>query len=231
MTRSAFSTRQIRSSALPALALAALLASGCATTASSQGPSSAGQSGPVKDPTVATVQQQPQAYQQRSVRWGGTVAAIENREQATWIEVIERPLNRTGRPNNSRLSNGRFLAIVPQFLDPADYRAGRSITITGNIDGSDTRKIGDADYRYPKVVVADHTLWQTPTRLASGSDGYHPHHSPFRSKLSIGFGFGHRGSFGFFGSRSGYGRQRYRHGRSVYRHRGAHGRKHFRRRH
>jgi len=161
MTLSIPYARNIRTALLPALVLATMVTTGCATVASNQSSSTSQQAANPDGPNVSTVLESPESHQKSSVRWGGTVVAVENRENATWIEVVERPLNREGRPVDSRLSNGRFLAIVPEFLDPADYRSGRAITVSGSIDGSDTRKIGDAAYDYPKVVVADHQLWTT----------------------------------------------------------------------
>ena len=130
-------------------------------------------------------------HAQSEVQWGGVVNQVENREGATWIEVIERPLNSNGQPVTSSLSGGRFLAVVPGFLDPTDYRKGRAITVSGNIQGIDIRPFGDTSYDYPKVSVADHQLWvPNNRRLARRGGYYHPH----LGKVSLGIGFGRRSS-------------------------------------
>ncbi len=218
------------------LLIAVLFAGGCATT-QAPGTGSSANDG-LDAPSVEAVRTQPELHQNRTVRWGGTVVAVENREDSTWVEVIERPLTRGGQPRASSQSRGRFMAVVPGFLDPVDYGAGKAITVTGAVDGSDTRNIGGASYDYPRVVVSEHRLWTSEeTRFARrGSYGYGGHYglsyyspyfglsygSRFGSRLS--FGFGHPFRYGFIGHRyrGGFGHGRFRHGRSF--HRGGRGR-------
>jgi len=211
------------------LALGVMMLAGCAT--SGNGPFVAAETAEAAEKlTVAAVRQQPNVHAQSEVQWGGVVNQVENREGATWIEVIERPLNSNGHPVTSSLSGGRFLAVVPGFLDPTDYRKGRAITISGNIQGIDIRPFGDTAYDYPKVSVTDHQLWvPNNRRLARRGGYYHPHLGKVslgigfgrRSSLGIGFGFGHKG-FGRFGHRGfghrGYGRGGFGRGRFIRRH-------------
>ncbi len=212
-----------------------LLTGGCATTQAPSDGSSANDG--LQPPTVESVRIQPELHQNRTVRWGGTVVAVENRDDSTWVEVIERPLSRGGQPLTTRQSRGRFMAVVPGFLDPVDYSAGKAITITGAVDGSDTRKIGEASYDYPRVVVSEHQLWTAEqTRFARrgrGGYGYKGHYglsyyspfigfsygSRFGSRLSL--SFGHPFRYGYIGHRyrSGYGFRNhpFGHGRYFYR--------------
>ena len=171
------------------LALAAMVLTGCATSGRTLQPvETSANDGEL---SIAEVRNNPQAAEQSEIAWGGVVAGIENREDATWIEVIERPLNRNGQPDLSSRSGGRFLAVVPEFLDPADYRTGLAITVTGNIQGIDTRPIGETSYDYTKVNVVNHQLWLPSSRVA-GRRGYY---SPYRGSVSV--GFGSRRGFGF----------------------------------
>ena len=161
--------------------------------------------------TVSAVRQQPQVHAQSEVEWGGVVARVENREGATWIEVIERPLNNSGQPIPSNLSGGRFLAVVPGFLDPADYREGLAITVAGNIDGIDVRPLGETTYDYPKVSVVDHQLWIPNSRRLARRGHYY---RPYLSNVSLGFGLGRRSSLGFgfgFGGHKGFSRRGFGH--------------------
>ena len=214
------SLNRIRKMTFPALVLALMVTTGCATRAADPGAADgAATQVSANGPSVESVLKEPGAHQKSAVQWGGTVVGIENRENATWIEVVDKPLDENGRPNNEQLSKGRFLAVVPEFLDPTDYQPGRQITVSGNVDGSDTRKIGDADFDYPKVVVAEIQLWlasDNNTQLARSSSRFY--YSPFVSKFSFGFGSrgfrGFRGGIGFssrgrFG-RSGFSRSRFR---------------------
>ena len=201
------------------LAVGVMLLAGCATSGNRAFVAAEKEAAP-DVLTVAAVRQQPQVHAQSEVECGGVVAQVENREGATWIEAIERPLNSIGQPIPSNLSGGRFLAVVPGFLDPADYREGRAITVAGNIEGIDVRPLGGTAYDYPKVSVVDHQLWIPNTqRLARRGHYYRPYLGNVRlgigfgrrSSIGFGFGFGHKG-FGRFGHR-GFGRGSFIHGR------------------
>lgn len=96
------------------------------------------------------------------VRWGGVIALLENRQQDTWIEIVDRPLDSNGRPVDSDKSGGRFIARIPGFLDPATYARDRELTVTGLLAASITRAVGDYPYRYPVVAVDSYYLWAKP---------------------------------------------------------------------
>ena len=221
--------------ALASFALLLALA-GCSTApANRSAGEETGSAVSASGPGVASVIKNPELHQRSSVRWGGTLVSIENTEDATLLEIIGRPLNSDGRPIESEQSSGRFLAVVPGFLDPIDYRTGQAITIDGTVEGSDSRNIGGASYDYPRVLVADHQLWEPATaQVASYRKRgyyypYYPYYAPFRGSISI--GFGSRFRFGLSGSkRFGHGRFGFRHNRgySRFRHRGFSGHRGFR---
>ena len=117
----------------------------------------------------------------------------------------------------SSLSGGRFLAVVPGFLDPVDYRQGQAITVSGSIDGIDVRPLGETAYDYPKVSVVDHQLW-VPNNRRFARRG---HYRPYLGNVSLGLGFGfNRGFIGInkgfsrFGRR-GFGRSGFSRGRGF----------------
>ena len=116
--------RKIRYKLVPLLAFAVIL-SGCATGPSEQ---SIGQTDNATK--VSAVREQPELHENAEVTWGGSVIGIENREDETWVEIIDRPLHQSGLPDLRDNSTGRFIAVVPGFLDPLEYTKGRSITIT-----------------------------------------------------------------------------------------------------
>ena len=108
-----------------------------------------------------------------TVRWGGTIASVENRREETWIDVVARPLASDGSPKDGDSpAMGRFLARVPGFLDPAVYSAGRELTVLGTFTGIETRSIGDFPYRYPVARVQQHYLW--PPALEPRPSDYSP---------------------------------------------------------
>lgn len=114
------------------------------------------------DPGLLAAQKEGDAYVGRQVRWGGTIATIENKESETWVEIVARALRRYGQPYESDKSIGRFIARVNGFLDPAIFSAGRQITISGKLEKSVIRPIGEFTYLYPVVDVDSYYLWETP---------------------------------------------------------------------
>lgn len=98
----------------------------------------------------------------KRVRWGGRIAAVENRAQETWIDIVARSLDGNGRPRTGDESQGRFLARVDGFLDPAVYTKGRLITVAGTIERALTRPIGEYPYNYIVVKAETTKLWEPP---------------------------------------------------------------------
>lgn len=115
---------------------------------------------PHGNPPLAAVRADPGRFSGTPVRWGGTIAAVENRKNDTWIDVVGRQLERDGRPIVGDRSEGRFMAKLHGFVDPAVYAKGRELTVAGTIAGELTKRIGQFPYRF--VVVDVHTLhlWQ-----------------------------------------------------------------------
>ena len=146
---------QLRNGPLAALLLAL---AGCATT--SLPPEI--RDPPTPDVSVAQVQAAPAQYAGQAVRWGGTILSVHNLPQVTEIEILARPLADGGAPRTDGGGQGRFVAQIPGFLDPAEYPTDRRITVAGGVAGVETRKVGDYPYRYPVVQVRSHRLWADP---------------------------------------------------------------------
>ena len=151
--RSAIPLPLARPRRLLALGLVGLLA-GCASTV----PDSI-RSAPVGAPTLADAQAEPDAHRSIPVRWGGMVLALDNLEDGTQVEILARPLERSGRPREGDRSFGRFIALFPDFIDPAVVTPGREITVAGHLGGTLTRTIDAFDYTYPVVETSQHHLW------------------------------------------------------------------------
>ncbi len=94
------------------------------------------------------------------VRWGGRIVQVEPRPDATCFEMIATRLTVTGRPYwASDDTNGRFIACRAGFYDPAVFEKNREVTFTGRIAGYDNRRIGEYDYRFPRVDADVVYLW------------------------------------------------------------------------
>lgn len=94
------------------------------------------------------------------VRWGGRIVQVEPGPNETCFEMISTRLTSTGRPWwGSDDSNGRFIACRTGFYDPAVFEVNREVTFTGTVTGYDTRRIGEYDYRFPKLAADVVYLW------------------------------------------------------------------------
>ena len=119
---------------------------------------------PADNIAFAQALKNPEQHRAAAVRWGGAIAAVENRRDETWIEIVERPLDVDGQPRVTDNSAGRFLARVQGFLDPAIFAPKRRVTVAGTLDGVSTRTIGEHPYTYPVVRVDSIYLWPVPPK-------------------------------------------------------------------
>jgi len=114
---------------------------------------------PADSPSLAQVRAHAADYLGRQVRWGGTIIETGNRENATRLTVLGRPLYKAGEPEATDDSAGRFIAIVPEFLDPEVYAPERQVTVTGTLLRTEAGKVGEYPYTYPVVQVEAWYLW------------------------------------------------------------------------
>ncbi len=131
------------------------------------------------DLTVAEARTQPSAHVGRQVRWGGTIAAVENHKTETWLEVVSRELDNNARPRETDRSAGRFLVRADGFLDPAVYAKGRQVTVSGTVEGGKTRPIGEFSYHYPVVKARAVHLWEPLPELRRDYRYHDPFWSPW----------------------------------------------------
>ncbi len=151
---------------------------------------------PSPDPDFQQVKQSVVTFQNQSVRWGGKIITVENKENSTWIEILASPLNHYGRPGSNTNYEGRFIAKIDGFLDPEHYSKDRKLTIFGSIDTEFVKRIDDHPYNYPLVSVKEHYLW--PEYRTARYQYYYPYYyGYYYPYYSSHFGFHHRHHFGF----------------------------------
>jgi len=108
----------------------------------------------------STIKALEQSADVKSVRWGGTIARIENRpDKLTVLEIVARPLRSNGRPLHNDSTSGRYIALVKQFLDPVIVKVGRDITVVGPITHRQSGKVGETDYVFPIVAAESYKYW------------------------------------------------------------------------
>ncbi len=114
---------------------------------------------PANNPSLGEVREQAEGYLGRRVRWGGTIIETGNREDTTRLVVLGRPLSKAGKPETIDASAGRFIAIVPEFLDPKVYAPERRVTVTGRLLRTEAGQVGEYPYSYPVVQAQAWYLW------------------------------------------------------------------------
>lgn len=93
------------------------------------------------------------------VRWGGEIVAVETLADRSCFELLGKPLSDSARPRQKDESAGRFIACRAGFYDPALFEVGREMTVVGRVEGIEPRRIGEFEYRYPKVAADVLYLW------------------------------------------------------------------------
>ncbi len=142
---------------LPILLFSILLPGGCASTVSD-----VIRHAPVQAVSVQQAREAPEVHRGNRVRWGGSIVAVENRRDATWVELLSRPLDGSHKPDPDQPAGGRFLARMDGFIDPAEFAPDRLLTVVGRLAGSREQLIGEYSYRYAVIEVQAHHLWPIP---------------------------------------------------------------------
>lgn len=146
--------------------------------------------------SVKRLREAPDSYKDRTVLLGGELLSTRNLHDGTLLEVLQKPLDRTTRPQETDQTEGRFLAMCDTYLDPAIYKAGRHVTIAGRVLGTRTDKVGEADYLYPLISCVETYLWPATATGTYTTFGYYPSwwwgapywYTPFRGRYGWGYG-------------------------------------------
>ncbi|MFO0700273.1 MAG: Slp family lipoprotein [Nitrospira sp.] len=110
--------------------------------------------------TFAQVKTAPESYTGQSVTFGGKVLGARRLKEGTRIEILELPLGASLQPTTDlSTSEGRFVALRREFLDPATIPAGTFITVTGEMAGSITLPLDEMAYTYPLMHVTSLRVW------------------------------------------------------------------------
>jgi len=139
----------------------------------------------------------PGNYVGRVIMAGGVVIRAKRTKDRTEIEVLQLPIEGGEPSTTERLrSEGRFLALREEFLDPASVPPGTPITVIGVVSGSTTRPLDETEYTYPVLDIKHLIDWSTVASQRSGGGAaayYGPYYSPF------GYWGGPYGYYPYFG--------------------------------
>ena len=144
--------------------LAVVLLTGCAAT---QDTVDTTQPPPI---TFAQVKAAPDSYKGQVVTFGGEILTARRLKDGTRIEILQLPLTSSLQPTMElNKSQGRFVAMQREFLDPATIPAGTFVTITGEVSGIVTLPLDETDYTYPVVDIKTMKIWtraeEAPVRI------------------------------------------------------------------
>ena len=93
------------------------------------------------------------------VRWGGMIVEVRNQENSSEIEVLAYPLDRKFRPILKAPTEGRFVAVMPGYVERYDWPQGRFLTVHGTLAGTREGLIDEKLYVYPVLQVEGSHLW------------------------------------------------------------------------
>ncbi|MEN6620416.1 MAG: Slp family lipoprotein [Smithella sp.] len=113
-----------------------------------------------KSISFSALQENPDNFKGKTVILGGQIITTTVKENETWIEVLQKPLDSRQKPLNTDKSLGRFLARFRGFLDPSIYASGRKLTVAGIVEGKIIKPLKELNYTYPVLFVQEYYLWK-----------------------------------------------------------------------
>jgi len=126
--------------------------------------------------TFLQVKATPDSFKGQSAVFGGKVLTARRQKDSTKIEILQLPLDRSLRPGyDLTQSQGRFIALQREFLDPATLPPGTRVTVTGEISGSITLPLDETDYTYPVIDIKRVQVWPGSENAALR---FHPYMGP-----------------------------------------------------
>ncbi len=93
------------------------------------------------------------------VIWGGKIISVENKADHTEVQVLAYPLDRDQIPQPDDRGNGRFIGLLPGYVEPLDYPIDGWVTMQGHIEGMRSDRVGQAPYVFPLLKVRAAHVW------------------------------------------------------------------------
>jgi outer membrane lipoprotein len=157
------------------LSIAAVVA-GCASSSDTMDQPQGGPPAPPFEQIKST----PDSFKGQPMVLGGQVLSAKRLKDGTRIEVLQLPLNNSQQPAPDLMkSQGRFVAIQREFLDPATLPQGTFVTITGEVTGSMTLPLDETEYTYPVVEVKTLRTWNPMQDSTQWSSRPYPYYGPY----------------------------------------------------
>jgi outer membrane lipoprotein len=103
-----------------------------------------------------------------TVMYGGRIIDITNRDGVSELSVLQLPLDSRQKPVTGDHSQGRFLLVTDQFLDPVLFTKGTLVTAVGRLVSVEERLIDEMAYAYPEIEVTEIKRWPPDNPWGSG---------------------------------------------------------------
>lgn len=117
--------------------------------------------------TFLQVKTAPDSFKGQPAVFGGMVLTARRLKDGTRIEILQLPLDRSMHPGyDLSKSQGRFVALQREFLDPATLPHGTRITVAGNLAGSIALPLDETEYIYPIIDVKSLQVWNAVEEAA-----------------------------------------------------------------
>ena len=130
-------------------------------------------------PSAYAVADAPERWIDRDVVWGGMIVEVRNFERYSEVEMLAYPLDDKQRPMLELADQGRFIALIPGYVEARDLPQGRFLSLIGRITGERRGTLRNESYVWPEVDIDQLHLWPRDFREPRG-------------KFSIGVGVGVR---------------------------------------
>lgn len=158
-----------------------IFTAGCTTVISEQSRKLVDSTVPFKEIKIA-----PENYTGKHLLLGGRIVRTTNNSAGAAIELVQFDLTASSYPDDTFLSNGRFLATSSSFMDPLIFRKGMLMTLVGEVKGKKTLRLDAMDYTYPVLTIREWYLWPESEARGGGSyPGTLPQYDPY----NYGFGY------------------------------------------
>jgi outer membrane lipoprotein len=130
-------------------------------------------------PSAHRVAEAPERWIDRDVVWGGMIIEVRNFDQYSEVELLAYPLDDKQRPMLELADEGRFIALIPGYVEARDLPQGRFLSLVGRVTGERRGMLRNEPYVWPEVDIERSHLWPRDFREPRG-------------KFSIGVGVGVR---------------------------------------
>lgn len=121
-----------------------------------------------RDLTPEMVFKDPDACKGKMVMLGGIIISSRNSNEGTYLEVLQQPLDRSERPEDTDMTLGRFIIFYGGYLDSAVYAPGRAVTVAGKVRGKTVRPLDTIEYTYPLIESVELHIVERGSRFPIG---------------------------------------------------------------